>query len=135
MMNWKIEKKIEKKIEEIIEDEEKQTIPTLKERAADVVSEFGGSWTFIILFMLFFVGWITFNVFIFYFDTYPFILLNLILSCIAVFQAPFILMSQNRMAQIDRQRVENDYKVNLHTELELQIIHDKIDKILDELSK
>ena len=126
---------IDQEVEEIIEHEDKKTIPTFKERTADVVSEFGGSWTFIILFMLFFGGWITFNLVIYTFDEYPFILLNLILSCIAVFQAPFILMSQNRLAQIDRNRAENDYKVDLHTALELHMMHEKIDKILDILSE
>lgn len=128
-MNYNIDKKVEK----IVEKEENDVIPTLSERAADVVSHFGGSWPFIIMFMLFFCGWIAFNLVVFNFDQYPFILLNLILSCIAVFQAPFILMSQNRLAQIDRNRIENDYKVNLRTELELHIMHEKIDKILNEI--
>jgi uncharacterized membrane protein len=121
-------------VEKIIEKEETDTRPTFSERAADVVSEFGGSWAFIIFFLLFFGGWIAFNVVVFAFDEYPFILLNLILSCIAVFQAPFILMTQNRLSDIDRKRAENDYKVDLNNQIEIELIHKKIDEILLKLN-
>ncbi len=116
-------------VEQIIKKEETEDRPTLSERAADVVSTFGGSWYFIIIFLLFFGGWITFNLVVFSFDSYPFILLNLILSCIAVFQAPFILMTQNRLSDIDRKRAENDYKVDLKNAIEIELLHKKIDEI------
>lgn len=126
---------LDKKIEEIIKKEESQIHPSLKERAADVVSEFGGSWTFIIVFMLFCGTWVAYNLVGRSFDVYPFILLNLILSCISVFQAPFILMSQNRQSDIDRKRSENDYKVDLKTGLEIEEIHADIERILAILEK
>lgn len=118
------------KVDDLITLAHAKEHPTFKERAADVVSEFGGSWTFVIMFISFFGGWIAFNLVMYTFDSYPFILLNLILSCIAVFQAPFILMSQNRAADIDRKRAEEDYKVDLETQLEIQELHSKIDLLL-----
>ncbi len=121
---------LDKKIEVILRLEEASIHASLKERAADVVSKFGGSWSFIIVFMLFCGAWCAFNLVCYAFDSFPFILLNLILSCISVFQAPFILMSQNRMADIDRKRAENDYKINLRSELEIEEIHADIEKIL-----
>ncbi len=121
------EKLITKKVEKILHSEEKREIPSFKERCADVVADFGGSWTFIGLFSLFFVGWIVLNVYVLHIDDYPFILLTLILSCLAIYQAPFILMSQNRLAEIDRKREENAYKINLKAELEIKSLHAKID--------
>lgn len=118
------------KVDEILKNEEDNSQISLKDRAADVVSEFGGSWSFIIIFMLFCGAWCTFNLVCYAFDSYPFILLNLILSCLAVFQAPFILMSQNRLSDIDRKRAENDYIVDLKTSLEIQEIHADIERIL-----
>lgn len=106
---------------------------TFGQRVADKVAEFGGSWTFIISFMFFLVLWICLNAFILLnkgFDPYPFILLNLILSCIAALQAPVIMMSQNRQEEKDRQRSKNDYMVNLKSELEIRMLHEKIDHLI-----
>ncbi|MPT35470.1 MAG: DUF1003 domain-containing protein, partial [Flavobacterium sp.] len=102
-------------------------------RVADKVAEFGGSWTFIISFMFFLVAWIALNVFMLAnkgFDPYPFILLNLILSCIAALQAPVIMMSQNRQEEKDRERSKNDYMINLKSELEIRMLHEKIDHLI-----
>lgn len=109
---------------------------TLGQRIADKIAHLGGSWTFIIIFVILLIAWMIFNIInkdsI---DPYPFILLNLILSCIAAIQAPIIMMSQNRQEQKDRQRNENDYKVNLKTEIIIQDLHNKLDLILEELEK
>jgi len=108
-------------------------IPTLGQRMADHVATFGGSWTFISYFGLFLVFWISINVFVFYnkgFDPYPFILLNLILSCIAAIQAPVIMMSQNRQEEKDRDRSKKDYMINLKAELEIKALHEKIDHLV-----
>jgi len=103
------------------------------ERLADRVALFGGSWTFIILFASVLVVWITINsnsLFVKSFDPFPFILLNLVLSCLAAIQAPVIMMSQNRQESKDRLRAENDYRVNLKAELEIRHLHSKIDLLL-----
>ncbi|MDR6754885.1 putative membrane protein [Mycoplana sp. BE70] len=103
---------------------------TFGQRAADNVAAFGGSWTFIIAFCLVLVGWMTINVtglLVGGFDPYPFILLNLVLSCVAAFQAPVIMMSQKRQEAKDRRRSENDYMINLRAELEIRQLHDMID--------
>jgi uncharacterized membrane protein len=103
---------------------------TIGERAADAVASFGGSWTFIMSFCLVLVVWMGVNVtgaLIGTFDPFPFILLNLLLSCVAALQAPIIMMSQRRQEAKDRLRAENDYKVNLKAELEIRHLHDKID--------
>lgn len=103
------------------------------ERVADSIAEFGGSWTFIICFFTFILGWMLCNIFLLSkdpFDVYPFILLNLILSCLAAIQAPIIMMSQNRQSVKDRQRSEHDYKVNLKAELEIRLLHEKIDHLI-----
>ncbi len=102
---------------------------TLGERAADAVANFGGSWGFIGLFTAVLVLWMAVNVRGLFgpFDPYPFILLNLVLSCLAAVQAPIIMMSQRRAEAKDRMRAENDYKVNLQAELEIRHLHDKID--------
>ena len=100
------------------------------ERLADRVAAFGGSWTFILLFLFVLVGWMILNVAVLGtrpFDPYPFILLNLVLSCIAALQAPVIMMSQGRQEAKDRLRAENDYRVNLKSELEIRQLHEKID--------
>jgi uncharacterized membrane protein len=102
-------------------------------RLADSVAEFGGSWKFIILFSSIIIIWISINsvaYFTGHFDPYPFILLNLILSCIAAMQAPIIMMSQNRQEDKDRLRAENDFKTNLKAELEVRILHNKMDELL-----
>ncbi|MDR3009180.1 MAG: DUF1003 domain-containing protein [Sphingobacterium sp.] len=103
------------------------------DRVADKVAEFGGSWTFIISFILFLVVWIAVNIYWLNnkgFDPYPFILLNLILSCVAALQAPVIMMSQNRQEDKDRERARNDYMVNLKAELEIRELHEKIDHLI-----
>jgi uncharacterized membrane protein len=100
------------------------------EAAADAVAAFGGSWTFILSFCFLLVCWMLLNVtgaVFAVFDPFPFILLNLLLSCIAALQAPIIMMSQRRQEAKDRLRAENDYKVNLKAELEIRHLHDKID--------
>jgi uncharacterized membrane protein len=106
---------------------------TFGEHLSDRIAEFGGSWGFIITFGVILVAWIALNVMAFAnqgFDPYPFILLNLILSCIAALQAPVIMMSQNRSEARDRLRAENDYKVNLKAELEIRHLHEKVDHLL-----
>lgn len=111
---------------------------TLGQRVADHVATFGGSWRFIISFGVFLLLWIIVNAFILLdksFDPYPFILLNLILSCIAALQAPVIMMSQNRQEEKDRQRAENDYLVNLKAEIEIRSLHQKLDLLLQEQLK
>lgn len=103
------------------------------ERAADIVAEFGGSWHFIGSFTLVLIVWMAFNVSAAAgatFDPYPFILLNLVLSCLAAIQAPIIMMSQKRQEAKDRLRSQNDYKVNLKAELEIRHLHDKVDHII-----
>ncbi len=100
---------------------------------ADRIASFGGSWTFLICFAAFLIVWIGFNVFVFVShppDPYPFILLNLILSCLAAIQAPIIMMSQNRQEAKDRLRSQHDYQVNLKAELEIRLLHDKIDHLI-----
>ena len=106
---------------------------TLGERLADRIATFGGSWIFLILFGLFLLVWISINSFILYAhppDPYPYILLNLILSCLAAIQAPIIMMSQNRQEAKDRLRSEHDYQVNLKAELEIRHLHEKLDHLL-----
>lgn len=105
---------------------------SIGQRAADKIAEFGGSWKFIITFFAVLILWIVFNAWLLGrepFDPFPFILLNLILSCLAAIQAPIIMMSQNRVEQKDRIRSENDYKVNLKSELEIKLLHEKIDHL------
>lgn len=106
---------------------------TFGQRVADQVATFGGSWTFIIFFGVVLVVWIFINTVAIFskpFDPYPFILLNLVLSCLAAIQAPVIMMSQNRQEAKDRLRSENDYRVNLKAELEIRHLHAKIDLLL-----
>jgi uncharacterized membrane protein len=105
---------------------------TFGERMADKVAEFAGSWGFIAFATFIIIVWILLNVFVVFlrWDPYPFILLNLVLSCIAALQAPIIIMSQNRQAERDRMRAQEDYKVNLKAELEIRHLSDKIDHIL-----
>jgi uncharacterized membrane protein len=106
---------------------------TLGERLSDHLASFGGSWTFILIFFFVLLVWMVFNLIIIEqdrFDPYPFILLNLVLSCLAAIQAPIIMMSQKRQESKDRLRSENDYRVNLKAELEIRHLHEKIDHIL-----
>ncbi|WP_413511243.1 DUF1003 domain-containing protein [Myroides odoratus] len=117
--------------ENIQDDNETQL--TLGQRIADKVADFGGSWTFIITFFSFLIVWMIINIWVLTtkpFDPFPFILLNLILSCLAAIQAPIIMMSQNRQEQKDRQRGEHDYKINLKAELEIKLLSEKIDHLL-----
>jgi uncharacterized membrane protein len=100
---------------------------------ADHLASFGGSWTFIIIFGSILLMWIGLNSLLLLkkpFDPYPFILLNLVLSCLAAIQAPVIMMSQNRQEAKDRLRSQYDYQVNLKAELEIRHLHDKIDHLL-----
>ena len=106
---------------------------TFGEKLADKIANFGGSWTFILSFFTFIVIWIVLNLWLLAtkpFDPFPFILLNLFLSCLAAIQAPIIMMSQNRQESKDRFRNEQDYKVNLSSKLEIRLINEKIDQIL-----
>lgn len=106
---------------------------SLGDKVADKVAEFGGSWVFIISFIFFLIVWIIANIYWLNnkgFDPYPFILLNLILSCVAALQAPVIMMSQNRQEDKDRERARNDYMVNLKAELEIRELHEKIDHLI-----
>lgn len=106
---------------------------TFGERLADKIATFGGSWSFLICFAIFLAIWIIVNTVVMVArpaDPYPFILLNLILSCIAAIQAPVIMMSQNRQETKDRLRSENDYQINLKAELEIQHLHEKLDHLL-----
>jgi uncharacterized membrane protein len=103
-------------------------------RVSDALAKFGGSWTFIIFFIVVIVVWMAINAAVVGgadFDPYPFILLNLVLSCLAALQAPIILMSQNRQELKDRLRAENDYQVNLKAELEIRHLHEKIDHLIN----
>jgi uncharacterized membrane protein len=115
-----------------------EEVLTKGQSISDKVATFGGSWKFIILFGIILFVWILFNTLspkTFNFDPYPFILMNLILSCIAALQAPIIMMSQNRQEEKDRKRSENDYLINLKAELELRSLHQKIDLLLEEQIK
>ena len=105
---------------------------------SDKVARFGGSWSFIISFFVVLIIWIIYNSITLgkaAFDPYPFILMNLILSCIAALQAPIIMMSQNRQEEKDRKRSENDYLINLKSELEIRALNQKIDLLLEDQIK
>ena len=105
---------------------------TFGQRAADAIAKFAGSWAFIFSFTGVLVLWMVVNIIMASkaFDPYPFILLNLVLSCVAAIQAPLIMMSQNRQEEKDRRRAENDYKVNLKTEIMIEALYDKVNAIL-----
>ena len=110
---------------------------TLGQRAADAIAKFAGSWAFIFSFTAVLILWMIINALLAAkaFDPYPFILLNLVLSCVAAIQAPLIMMSQNRQEEKDRRRAENDYKVNLKTEIMIEDIYDKVNAILAKQSE
>mgnify|MGYP004511064869 CR=1 FL=1 len=112
-------------------DKEKEKY-TLRQRAADAIAKFAGSWAFIFSFTGVLVAWMVVNALLLSkaFDPFPFILLNLVLSCVAAIQAPLIMMSQNRQEEKDRRRAENDYKVNLKTEIMIEDLYDKVNAIL-----
>ena len=105
---------------------------TLGQRAADAIAKFAGSWVFIFSFTGVLLLWMVVNTILAAdaFDPFPFILLNLVLSCVAAIQAPLIMMSQNRQEEKDRRRAENDYKVNLKTEIMIEDLYDKVNAIL-----
>ena len=105
---------------------------TLGQRSADAIARFAGSWAFIFAFTGVLILWMVINTILASnaFDPYPFILLNLVLSCVAAIQAPLIMMSQNRQEEKDRRRAENDYKVNHKTEIMIEDLYDKVNAIL-----
>lgn len=106
---------------------------SLGERVADRVATFGGSWTFITIAVIAIVWWLTLNALLVKpFDPYPFILLNLVLSCLAALQAPIIMMSQNRQSAHDRVDAQHDYEVNVKAELEIVALHTKLDEIREQ---
>lgn len=112
-----------------------QEVITRGQKLADKVASFGGSWTFIVAFFIILAAWILFNSLppkSDNFDPYPFILMNLVLSCLAALQAPVIMMSQNRQEEKDRKRSENDYLINLKAELELRSLHQKMDLLIQD---
>lgn len=132
-----LEHKVLEKISQnhIIADEatDVKATSTRGQRWADRIASFGGSWKFIGIFGGFIIGWMILNVYWLRnqsFDPFPFILLNLILSCLAAIQAPVIMMSQNRQEEKDRERAKNDYMVNLKSELEIRMLHEKIDHLI-----
>jgi len=117
--------------EDIERDFEQST--TRGQRLADRVSEVGGSWGFVSGFLATIVLWVLLNVIVFHdrgFDPYPFILLNLLLSCLAAVQAPIIMMAQNRMSQRDRRQADQDFRINLKAEIEVATLHEKVDHLL-----
>lgn len=119
-------------LSEKIQDDVESKLTT-GQKLADKIASFGGSWSFIITFFSFLMVWMLVNVFVLAakpFDPYPFILLNLILSCLAAIQAPLIMMSQNRQEEKDRRRAEHDYKINLKAELEIKLLSEKVDHLL-----
>ena len=107
---------------------------SLGERVADRVAQIGGSWAFIITFLAGLVVWMLANTFFLFkaFDPYPYILLNLVLSCLAAIQAPIIMMSQNRQADVDRMQAQHDYEVNIKSELEIMQVHEKLDHLREQ---
>jgi uncharacterized membrane protein len=114
-------------------DQEFEQERTFGEKLSDKIASFGGSWKFLIIFSFFLLCWITINSLVMFWrpvDPYPYILLNLLLSCLAAVQAPIIMMSQNRQEQKDRLRSQHDYQVNLKAELEIRLIHEKLDHLL-----
>lgn len=115
------------------ENADRQEKLSFGQRASDAVAKFAGSWAFIFSFIAIMVLWMLLNILMAdkAFDAYPFILLNLVLSCIAAVQAPLIMMSQNRQEAKDRERAENDYKVNLKSELIVDDQHKKLDRVLE----
>ncbi|WP_125765188.1 DUF1003 domain-containing protein [Levilactobacillus mulengensis] len=132
-INHKLTKALQSDDYDIIDvnDSLKESL-TFGQKVSDDVARFGGSWGFILVFMFVLIGWMVVNglhVFGANFDNYPFILLNLVLSCVAAIQAPIIMMSQNRSADRDRMMAENDYHVNLKSEHELRLLHAKVDHL------
>lgn len=114
-------------------NEDKDEKKTFGQKAADAVARFAGSWAFIFSFIAMMIVWMIINIILASqaFDAYPFILLNLVLSCIAAIQAPLIMMSQNRQEEKDRRRAENDFVVNLKSEIVIDDLHRKLDEVLE----
>ena len=130
-----IELLIDKPIAVDIDKQDKQS-EKIGDKIADKLTEIAGSWPFIIGFSIFLLSWIILNIYMFEnVDPYPFILLNLVLSCVAALQAPVIMMSQNRAAKKDSLRAQNDYRTDLKSELILEELHDKMEKILANQNK
>ena len=129
----------EERIHQLLEQSvlEGEAEPTMGQRAADALARFAGSWGFVGIFTAVLLVWMAANVMLALraFDPYPFILLNLVLSCVAAIQAPLIMMSQNREAERDRARAENDYRVGLKNEIILQDLHLKIDRLLEQMEQ
>lgn len=121
----------------VTENYEKTEKVSFGQKAADAVARFAGSWAFIFSFVAIMIIWMILNVILAAnaFDAYPFILLNLVLSCIAAIQAPLIMMSQNRQESIDRRRAENDYKVNLKSEFLIDELYKKTEQIYETQKK
>ena len=122
---------------EVTKNADKDEHMTFGQRAADAVARFAGSWAFIFSFACVLILWMVVNAILATkaFDPYPFILLNLVLSCVAAIQAPLIMMSQNRQEEKDRNRAENDYKVNLKIEIMIEDLYDKVNAILAKQSQ
>ena len=127
MIHLLLEHKVSKNTSQVSDDQ-----LTVGQRMADHIAKFAGSWTFILIFIACLLAWIALNILMVAhaFDPYPFILLNLLLSCVAAIQAPVIMMSQNRQEEKDRLRSLNDYKTNLKAEIIVEDLHKKIDKLL-----
>lgn len=145
LLNQNLEEKDEEEIVDLLlnspitvdVDKENDSKMTFGDRAADKISEIAGSWTFILMFCFFLVLWIVLNTVMLVnaIDPYPFILLNLVLSCIASLQAPIIMMSQNRQAKKDSIRNKNDYHIDLKSELILEQLYDHINEIIKNQNK
>lgn len=122
---------------EVVKNTDQGEKPSFGQRAADTVARFAGSWAFIFSFVAVMVIWMVLNILLATnaFDAYPFILLNLVLSCIAAVQAPLIMMSQNRQEAKDRARAENDYHINLKNELIIDDLYKRISQLLEEQKK
>ncbi|AEF16893.1 protein of unknown function DUF1003 [Thermoanaerobacterium xylanolyticum LX-11] len=127
---------IDKKVSKNINEEHKDSL-TFGDRMADKLADYAGSWSFIFTFSFLLIVWMVINsvALIRHFDPYPFILLNLVLSCLAAIQAPIIMMSQNRQEAKDRLKAQNDYEVNLKAELIIEDLHTKADKIIENQEK
>ena len=135
-MNYRKDKK--KIIRELLHESDKElTDDELGQRAADAVARFAGSWAFIFSFMGVMIVWMTINVLLATkaFDAYPFVLLNLVLSCIAAVQAPLIMMSQNRQEAKDRSRAESDYRINLKSEFIIDELYKKLEQVSETQKK
>jgi uncharacterized membrane protein len=130
-------KELNQIVDNKIKEEQKFDNTSFAERMADRVAQFGGSWKFILCSILFFTVWIIINTYCSFlmFDKFPYILLNLMLSFFAILQAPFILMSQNRISNIDRIRDEKEYRMNLIEELELRSLIKKVDYLIEYVNK